>query len=63
MRESDFELIISRYPELIENGLVLKGRQVKIQGKAIDLMFEDRHGQKLIVELKRGPILRELNGL
>lgn len=28
MKEQTFETILAKYPELIENGLVLKGRQV-----------------------------------
>jgi hypothetical protein len=59
MNERQFEDIIERYPELLEAGLILKGRQVSIKGKFIDLLFEDRHGQKLIVELKVGPIKRD----
>jgi hypothetical protein len=59
MNESQFEDILTKYPELIEVGLSLIGRQVKIGGKFIDLLFDDRHGHKLIVELKKGTILRK----
>ena len=59
MNESQFENILVKYPELIENGLSLIGRQVGIKGKYIDLLFKDHHGQKLIVELKKGTILRK----
>jgi uncharacterized protein DUF4268/endonuclease NucS-like protein len=59
MKEKEFEEIICKYPELIETGLKLKGRQVNIKGKYVDLLFEDRHGQRLVVELKRGPVLRK----
>ena len=59
MNERQFEDIIEKYPELLEEGLIHKGRQVRIKGKAIDLLFEDRHLQKLIVELKVGPIKRD----
>lgn len=54
--EKDFEDIISKYPELIEEGLVLKGRQVTVYGRRMDLLFEDRFRRRLIVELKKGPI-------
>jgi hypothetical protein len=54
--EKDFEDILSKYPELIEDGLVLKGRQVHVYGRIMDLLFEDRFKRKLIVELKKGPI-------
>lgn len=59
MKEQDFEDILSKYPELIEEGLTLKGRQVHVRGKYVDLLFEDRHGHTLIVELKKGVIKRE----
>lgn len=59
MIEKEFENIIIRYPELIEDGLSFKGRQVNVKGKFIDILFEDRHGQKLILELKIGTILRK----
>lgn len=59
MNESQFEDILMKYPELIEEGLSLIGRQVRIHGKYLDLLFEDRRGQKLIVELKKGAILRK----
>ena len=54
--EKDFEDIIAKYPELIEDGLTLKGRQVSVYGRRMDLLFEDKFGRKLIVELKIGPI-------
>ncbi|CAB5110363.1 hypothetical protein D3OALGA1CA_1988 [Olavius algarvensis associated proteobacterium Delta 3] len=57
--EKNFEDIICKYPELIENDLILKGRQVRVRGKIMDILFEDKFGQKLIVELKRGTIHRK----
>jgi len=57
--EKHFENVLHRYPELIEEGLKFSGRQVCVGGKYVDLLFEDRFGQKLIVELKRGIIKRE----
>jgi Domain of unknown function (DUF4268) len=54
--EKDFEDIISKYPELIEDGLTLTGRQLTIYGRRMDLLFEDRFKRNLIVELKIGPI-------
>lgn len=59
MKECDFESILERYPELIEEGMILEGRQVALGRKHIDLLFRDKFGQKLIVELKRGTILRK----
>lgn len=55
-QEKDFEDIISVYPELIEDGLTLVGRQVTIYGRRMDLLFEDKFKRKLIIELKIGSI-------
>jgi len=57
--EKIFEDIVAKYSELIEDGLVLKNRQANVKGKRIDLLFEDRHGLRLIVELKVGTIKRD----
>ena len=59
MKESVFEQIIAQYPELIEENLKLLGRQVNVKGKFVDVLFEDRYGQKLVVELKVGTIVRK----
>lgn len=59
MLEKDFENIICKYPDLIEEGLTLKGRQVYVAGKRVDIIFEDRFRQKLIVEVKRGTVVRK----
>lgn len=56
MTEKDLEDIICTYPELIEENLVLKGRQVTLYGRRMDMLFEDTFGRKLIIELKVGPI-------
>jgi hypothetical protein len=59
MLEREFEDVLSAYPELIEDGLSLKGRQVNTDRKFIDLLFKDKIGQDLIVELKIGVAKRE----
>ncbi|OGU13098.1 MAG: hypothetical protein A2076_07425 [Geobacteraceae bacterium GWC2_53_11] len=59
MLEKNFENVLHRYPELIEDGLKFSGRQVSVGGKFVDLLFVDRFGQKLIIELKKGVIKRE----
>ena len=51
MKEKDFEDIIVKYPELIEEGLTLLERQPYMFGRRMDLLFEDRFRRKLIVEL------------
>jgi hypothetical protein len=50
--ETDFESLIVKYPELIENGLTLVGRQVYTSGGRIDLLFRDSDGRSLTAELK-----------
>lgn len=59
MLEKHFEDVLSRYPDLIEGGLKFINRQINVGGKFADLLFEDRFGQKLIIELKKGVIKRE----
>lgn len=59
MKEKEFENILERYPDLIEEALSIQGRQVAIGRLRVDLLYKDRFGQTLIVELKRGPILRQ----
>lgn len=59
LKEKTFEDILAKYPNLIEEGLVLEGRQVTVYGRRIDLLFKDSFGRRLIVELKAGPIKDE----
>jgi hypothetical protein len=59
MNECQFEDILVKYPELVESALSVKGRQIYVDGKYVDILFEDRHGQKLIIELKKGAIIRK----
>lgn len=59
MLEKDFEDILCNNPQLIEKDLKFLDRQVSLGGKFADLLFEDRFGQKLVVELKKGIIKRE----
>ena len=56
MNERTFETILAKYPELIEDGLEMKGRQVSMYGRRMDLLFADAFQRKLIIELKVGPI-------
>jgi len=58
LSESDMEEIISKHPEMVEGDLMLKGRQVYVSGLRIDLLFEDKFGDRLIVELKKGTVTR-----
>jgi hypothetical protein len=59
--EKAMEDQIAQAPEelLGEAGLRLIGRQVRFGQYIFDLLFEDRHGAKLIVELQRGTLDRQ----
>lgn len=59
--EKDMEDIIAENPNkfLGETGLTLMARQYSIGNYRFDLLFGDRHGGKLIVELQRGALDRE----
>lgn len=59
MDEKTLEDIICKYPDLVEEKLSFKGRQVYLSGKRVDVLCEDKYGQKLIIEIKKGTILRE----
>lgn len=52
MYEKEIEAVLAKYPQLIEEGLLLEGRQVSIHGRWMDLVFKDALGRILIVELK-----------
>lgn len=58
--EKDMEDAISQNPEkyLGEAGLILLSRQYRIGNYIFDLLFEDRHGAKFIVELQKGVLDR-----
>src|SRR4030042_5538394 len=58
--EKDMENAICQNPEkyLGEKGLRLISRQHKIGNYIFDLLFEDRHGAKLIVEIQKGALDR-----
>lgn len=59
LSEGDLEEILASHTVLIEEGLSLLGTQVSIGNLRVDLLFRDRFGDTLIVELKRGTIRRE----
>ena len=58
LSERLFEDILVKYPELIEDRLKFIGRQVTHFGKRIDILFEDRFKEKLIIELKKNNLDR-----
>src|SRR3990172_7537933 len=60
LTESDMEDAIAAEPEkfLGESGLKLVGRQYRVGPYIFDLLFEDRHGAKVIVEIQLGTLDR-----
>lgn len=58
--EKDMEDAIANNPSyfLGEEGLTLVSRQFRIGSYIFDLLFEDRHGAKLIVEIQKGTLDR-----
>lgn len=58
--EKDMEALIIADPEkyLGEAGLRLLSQQYHIRSYVFDLLFEDRHGAKLIVEIQKGQLDR-----
>ncbi len=64
MLEKDIENIIALHPEEIfpNEGFVLVGQQVVVEGRRLDILFEDKHKRKIIIEVKRGILTREASG-
>lgn len=60
MNEKGMEDLIAQYPErfLGESGLILIDRQMKVGPYRFDLVFQDRTGAKLIVEIQKGTLDR-----
>lgn len=56
LKEVDMEYLVAKYPEhfIGDKGLSLKGQQVAFHNSRFDLLFEDRTGAFLIVELQMG---------
>lgn len=57
--EKDIEGFIERNPRIIGKSLKLKKRQLDTPAGRIDLLFEDRAGNPVVVELKIGSIGRD----
>jgi hypothetical protein len=64
MLEKDIENLIAQYPEdfFPNEGFSLISQQYSIEGKRIDILFEDTLKRKIIVEVKRGILTREASG-
>lgn len=63
LSEKDMENLIASNPDkFIEPGIKLIGRQVYRSGRRFDLLFQDKFGRLLLVEIKKGVITRDAVG-
>jgi hypothetical protein len=64
MLEKDIENLIAQNPDIFfpNSGFKLIGQQVKLGRCYADIMFEDSHKRKVIVEVKRGILSRDASG-
>ncbi|RKL66471.1 hypothetical protein CR203_14310 [Salipaludibacillus neizhouensis] len=53
MSEAELKYGLINYSDLIEPGLTFKGREVNLYGKRCDLLFVDKDGKDLYVEVKK----------
>ena len=61
MLEKDMQYLIKTHPEefLKENGLELIGEEITYGNSRFDLIFKDRHGGFLLIEIQRGRLDRK----
>jgi hypothetical protein len=60
MKEKVIEDLVHAYPdEFFNEPLKFVGRQIHLEGRRLDILFEDESERLLLVELKRGEIKRE----
>ncbi len=64
MREKDIENLVAQYPDdfFSKEQLKLISQQYVVEGKRFDILFEDKHHRKVIVEIKLGILSREASG-
>jgi RecB family endonuclease NucS len=64
MLEKEIENLIANYPNEFfpKENLKLISQQYPIEGKRIDILFEDNLKRKIIVEIKRDILTREASG-
>ncbi len=64
MLEKDIENLIAAHPEEFfpGEGFKLLGQQITIEGRRLDILFEDKHRRQIIVEVKRGILSRDSSG-
>ena len=64
MLEKDIENLLARYPNefLSGRGWTFKGQQVKLGSFFADVIFEDKSGNLITAEIKRGILGRDALG-
>ncbi|MBI1801319.1 MAG: DUF91 domain-containing protein [Chloroflexi bacterium] len=59
IHEEELEKWIEQEPDLVEKGLLIIGRQIRLPHGQVDLLALDRNGILVIIEVKKGPIRRD----
>lgn len=54
--------ILCRYPELVEPGLSLRGRNTSVYDHPVDILFDDKYGSRWVVQVRTAPIEDEMLG-
>lgn len=64
MLEKDIENLIAKFPKEFfpKEDFELIGQQFVVDGRRIDVLFKDKFGRKIVVEVKRGILSREASG-
>lgn len=57
--EAQLESWIAQDPDMLQRGLTVVGRQVRVEGGILDLLAIDPQGNWVVIEIKRGTIYRE----